>query len=221
MRTGADGRVPVLLDGAYTLDGTAGLDGYVSSSALDASRTLLSQYANSPTIVAIINDFNAWLDPGADIDNFYATVWNVQTAVGFGLDYWGRIVNIPRQITIVDLPRYLGFNEGQPGYYPFNQAPFYSGNATSSVYLLSDDAYRVLIMTKALANISSFTAPSVNALLRYLFAGRGSCYVLELSPMQIEYVFNFPLQSWEAAVLLQPSLMPRPAGVGVTITVNA
>lgn len=184
-------------------------------------QTLLSQYAQSPALTTLIDDFNQWLDPGADIDNFYNVVWNVKTAVGFGLDIWGRIVNIPRQITITPLPLYLGFEEGLPGSHPFNQQPFYSGTPTSNVYLLSDDAYRVLIMTKALANISSFTAPSVNALLRYLFAGRGSCYVLELSPMQIEYVFNFPLESWEASVLLQPSLMPRPAGVGVTITVNA
>lgn len=182
--------------------------------------TLLSQYANSPVITALIEDFNEALDPSADFDNFFDFVWNVQTAQGFGLDIWGRIVNIPRQITISPLPLYLGFEEAQPGSYPFDQEPFYNGVPSSSVYLLSDDSYRVLIMTKALANISSFTAPSVNALLRYLFAGRGSCYVLELSPMQIEYVFNFALHSWEAAVLLQSSLMPRPAGVGVTITVN-
>lgn len=187
----------------------------------DYQKTILSQYANSPTLTSLIDYFNQWLDPTVDIDNFYNYVWNVETAVGFGLDYWGRIVDIPRQITITPLPLYLGFEEALPGSYPFDQEPFYNGTPTSSVYLLSDDAYRVLIMTKALANISSFSAPSVNALLRYLFAGRGSCYVLELSPMQIEYVFNFALQSWEAAVLLQPSLMPRPAGVGVTITVNA
>lgn len=182
--------------------------------------TILSQYANSPTITALIDYINQWIDPAADIDNFYDVVWNVETAVGFGLDIWGRIVNIPRQITITPLPLYLGFSEADPGSYPFNQEPFYNGAPTSSVYSLTDAAYRVLIMTKALANVSSFTAPSVNRLLQYLFAGRGSCYVLELSPMQIEYVFNFALQPWEAAVLLQPSLMPRPAGVGVTITVT-
>lgn len=184
--------------------------------------TILSQYANSPAITQLIDEFNQWLDPGSDLDAFYNMVWNVETAQGFGLDIWGAIVNIPRQITIPEQPLYLGFEEAEPGSHPFDQEPFYSGSAgTSSVYLLGDDAYRVLIMTKALANISSFTAPGVNALLRYLFAGRGSCYVLELSPMQIEYVFNFSLKSWEAAVLQQPALMPRPAGVGVTITVNA
>lgn len=183
--------------------------------------TILSQYANSPSITQLIADFNQWIDPKTDIDNFYDFIWNVKTAVGVGLDIWGRIVNIPRQITITPLPDYLGFDEASPGSYPFNQAPFYTGIVqTSDVYLLGDEAYRVLIMTKALANISTFTAPSVNALLRYLFAGRGACYVVELGGMAIEYVFEFALQPWEATVLQQPSLMPRPAGVSVTITVQ-
>ena len=182
--------------------------------------TILSQYANSPVITQLLNDFNQWIDPKADLDQFYNLIWNVETAQGVGLDIWGAIVNIPRQITVPQAPDYFGFHEATPGAYPFNQEPFYSGTTTSQVYTLGDDAYRVLIKTKALANISSFTAPSVNTLLRYMFAGRGSCYVLEVSPMQIEYVFNFALETWEAAVLEQPVLMPRPAGVGVTITVT-
>lgn len=181
--------------------------------------TLLAQYANSPILVGLIDAFNEWIDPTIDINNFYNYVWNVQTAQGFGLDIWGRIVGVTRQIKLTPLPNYFGFEEGSPSFSPFNVEPFYAGPPATTVYTLSDAAFQVLIMTKALANICSFTAPAVNALLQYLFAGRGSCYVLELSPMQIEYVFNFPLTSWEAAVIQQPSLMPRPAGVGVTITV--
>lgn len=182
--------------------------------------TILEQYQNSPILSGLIDYINQEIDPATNLDDFYEVIWNVATAIGFGLDIWGIIVDVPRQITITPLPEYIGWSEALPGSFPFNQAPWYNGTPTSSVYLLTDDAYRVLIMTKALANISSFTAPSVNKLLQYLFAGRGSCYVLELSPMQIEYVFNFPLETWESSVLLQPSLMPRPAGVGVTITVN-
>lgn len=189
---------------------------------INSQATLLSQYANSPVITQLVADFNQWIDPAADIDNFYNVVWNVQTAVGFGLDIWGAIVNVPRQINLIPPADYLGFDEALPGSNPFNQQPFYNGPATSTnLYLLTDDAYRVLIMTKALANISTFTAPSVNALLRYLFAGRGACYVLELGGMAIQYVFKFALQPWESSVLQQPSLMPRPAGVSVTITVTA
>jgi len=188
---------------------------------LNPEQTILNQYANSPRIAALVDYTNGWVDPGADLDAFYDYVWNVETAQGFGLDIWGRIVNIPRQITIQPLPDYLGFEEALPGSFPFNQEPFYDGPHSGGVYNLTDDAYRVLIMTKALANISSFTAPSMNALLSFLFAGRGDCHVEELGGMAIKYVFNFALQPWEASVIQQPDLMPRPAGVSVTIEVNA
>lgn len=192
---------------------------------VDASATFLAQYATSPILTSLIQAMNAAIDPDADFDNFYSCVWNVNTAQGFALDIWGRIVNIPRTINIPASNDYFGFDEASPNAEPFNQAPFYSGPQAGTLYTLTDDAYRVLILTKALANISSFTAQSMNALLNFMFNGqgttRGSCYVLEnATPMQITYVFNFALQSWEAAVLQQASLMPRPAGVGVTITVN-
>lgn len=189
---------------------------------LDASKTFLAQYANSPILTALIEAMNAEIDPGADIDAFYDYVWNVSTAQGFGLDIWGRIVNIPREVQLLAPADYLGFEEASPDSFPFDQAPFYDGvlNPPTGMYKLSDDAYRVLIMTKALANISSFTAPSMNALLRFMFAGRGSCYVLELGGMAIQYVFNFALQPWESSVLQTASLMPRPAGVQVSVAVN-
>lgn len=196
-----------------------------AAGAVDASATFLAQYATSPILTNLIQAANAAIDPQADFDAFMANVWDVYTAVGFGLDIWGRIVNIPRTITIPDATDYFGFDEALPDAEPFNQAPFYSGPRGGTLYTLTDDAYRVLILTKALANISSFTGQSMNALLNFMFNGqgttRGSCYVLETStPMQIQYVFNFALQSWETAVLEQASLMPRPAGVGITITVN-
>ena len=196
-----------------------------AAGVVDASATFLSQYATSPILTSLIQAMNAAIDPDADFDNFYTYVWNVNTAQGFALDIWGRIVNVPRTITIPDSTTSFGFDEALPDSEPFNQAPFWNGPRGGTLYTLSDDAYRVLILTKALANISSFTAQSMNALLNFMFNGqgttRGSCYVLETAtPMQIQYVFNFALQSWEAAVLEQASLMPRPAGVGVTITVN-
>lgn len=188
---------------------------------LSAAATLLAQYANSSALATLVDLMNQWLDPTAALDSFYNMVWNVETAQGVGLDVWGAIVDIPRTIQLVPPNEFFGFETSVvASFYPFNNRPFYSGPTQGEQFTLSDDAYRVLIMTKALANISSFTAPSVNALLRYLFAGRGSCYVLDLGNMQMQYVFNFALQPWEASVLQQPQLMPRPAGVGCTITVN-
>lgn len=65
---------------------------------IDVESTIISQYANSPTITQLIAGMNAYIDPRADIDNFYNYVWNVETAQKFGLDIWGRIVGINRQI---------------------------------------------------------------------------------------------------------------------------
>lgn len=186
---------------------------------LDASATYLAQYANSPIITALITYQNLEIDPQADINAFYDYVWNVYTAQGFGLDIWGRIVDIPRQIQLIPPPDYLGFTEALPGSFPFDTEPFYGGGVgIIRTYLLTDNAYRILILTKALANISTFTAPGVNALLRFLFAGRGSAYVLDLGNMAFEYIFNFILEPWERSVLLNALLMPRPAGVLITVS---
>lgn len=178
--------------------------------------TIISQYANSLTITQLVRDMESYIDPRADLAAFYDYVWNVETAQGFGLDVWGRIVNVSRELRVTDNPLYFGFSQ-QTGAYPFNEQPFYVGETTSSVYRLGDDAYRRLILTKALANISATSAPSLNRLLQNLFPGRGRCYVNDLGNMQMRYTFEFYLEPWEIAVLTQSGALPRPAGVGAIL----
>lgn len=177
----------------------------------NVEQTIVSQYANSPTLAQLIENMNGYIDPGADLDNFYNFVWNVETAQGFGLDIWGKIVGIERTLEVPESSGNLGFNEGL-NYYPFGQEPFYAG-PQEGAYVLGDAAYRTLIMVKALANISACTIPSYNQLLKNLFAGRGNCFVADLGNMQINYVFEFYLQPFEIAILTQSSALPRPAGV--------
>jgi hypothetical protein len=181
--------------------------------------TIISQYANSPTIGALIASMNDAISPDADIDAFYDFVWNVDTAQGFGLDIWGRIVNVSRSLTVPGTTTYLGFNEAYTaatagtGAQPFGQAPFYAGVPSTNTYLLADDAYRTLILVKALANISDCTAPNLNKLLQTLFAGRGRCYVTDTGAMEMRFVFEFQLLPFEMAILTQSGAIPRPAAV--------
>lgn len=184
---------------------------------IDVEGTIISQYANSSTIRQLIINMNEYIDPTADIDSFYDYVWNVETAQGFGLDIWGRIVNISRELTIPEDPNYFGFSEALPGSFPFDQAPFYSGVTSTQTYLLADDVYRKLILAKALRNISSVNAPSVNQILKNLFGDRGRCYVNDMGGMQIRYTFEFVLTPQEFAIVTQSDVLPRPAGVGVSI----
>lgn len=187
------------------------------------ARTFISQYANSPTLVQLCNNMDDYINPDADLDAFYDYVWNVHTAQGFGLDIWGRIVNVGRQLTIPGADVYLGFDEAYiaqseaTGPQPFGQAPFWADNRSTETYTLSDDAYRTLILVKALANISDCTAPSLNQLLRNLFAGRGRCYVNDLGGMRMRFTFEFYLQPFEMAIMTQSNAIPRPAAVLVSI----
>lgn len=182
----------------------------------DVERTIISQYANSPTLVQLIRNMNGYIDPEADFAAFYDYVWNVNTAQGFGLDIWGRIVNVSRQLQISPNLVNFGFEEGLD-YQPFGQAPFYSGPPASDTYLLSDAAYRTLIFMKALLNISNMTAPSLNQLLQNLFVNRGRCYVVDTGGMTIRFVFEFALYPYELAILTQSNTVPRPAAVSAFV----
>jgi len=76
---------------------------------INVEQTIISQYGNSATITQLVRNMNEYLDPRADFDAFYNFVWNVETAQGFGLDIWGRIVNIKRELLVPDTPNYFGF----------------------------------------------------------------------------------------------------------------
>lgn len=182
--------------------------------------TVISQYANSPTLLQLIENFGQYIDPSADIDAFYDMVWNVDTAVGRGLDIWGKIVGLEsgRLLKIPSAELNLGFKEaGTASATPFGSGVFYSGNAVTENYYLSDSAFRTLILVKAMANISDGSIPSYNQLLQNLFKGRGRCYVNDLGNMQMRYTFEFYLQPYEIAILTQSGAMPRPTGVLATI----
>lgn len=96
---------------------------------------------------------------------------------------------------------------------PFGEAPFYTGDVVTSNYVLSDDAYRTLILIKAAANIASTTSQTINALLRSIFTSRGRAYVCDLGSMQMQFVFEFYLVPFEMAILTQSGALPRPAAV--------
>ena len=53
---------------------------------IDVERTIISQYANSPTLCGLIDGFNQCIDPRSNIQAFLDYVWNVQTAQGFNLN---------------------------------------------------------------------------------------------------------------------------------------
>ena len=193
-------------------------------------QTLLSQYCDSPTIKSLLDSFNSAVDPTLDIANFYLNIWDIQTAVGNGLDIWGAIVNVSRYLQIPISPNYLGFDEAYLSGYattgpqPFGQAPFYSSITQTQTYALTDDVYRSLILIKAAVNISNLSVPQINSLLQKFFGTSingspyGIAYVIDTLNQGFTYHFNFVPNILQLAIVQNSNVFPRPAGVAVTVT---
>ena len=143
---------------------------------IDKQEYVQSQYGDSPTITVILNDFRSDILPGADIGVLYDNIINVDTAKGIGLDIWGRIVGVERNMYVddsyVDYPLF-GFRGGGSNANPFNQGMFFDPDQVISgervLVTLDDDNFRRLIMYKALANISSADMASINRLASILY----------------------------------------------------
>lgn len=184
----------------------------------DFWRTVISQYANSPIMTGLIEDFSEYIDPTVNLDSFFDNAWNVDTAVEWGLDRIGRVVGVGRTLELVGDQIYFSFQEAGPlNVGTFDEVPFYNGETISSNFELADDAYRILIRAKMLANISDGCIPSLNQLLLILFPGRGNCYVADGLNMTMAYTFEFTLTPVELAIVEQSGVLPRSTGVSQTV----
>jgi hypothetical protein len=174
-------------------------------------QTVISQYANSPILLQLLDNFFQYIDQTSNMDDFYNLMWNVDTAVGYGLDVWGRIVGVSRTLELAQ-GEFFGFAEGNPSWRGFNQAPFWGGASATDNFELSDQAYRQLIFAKAMANICDGSIMAINQLLLNLFPGLGG-YVVDNNDMTITYTFTKPLSDVQVAIVKQSGVLPRPTGV--------
>lgn len=156
------------------------------------SYAIQSQYSASARILVLAASYQLRIDPYADMQLFYEKMFNIYTAEGFGLDNWGVILQMPRLITDPD---------------------------TGVSFLLEDENYRLLLLYKAMANISASDAATQNRLLAALIntgiGGFGNAaYVLQVDTMVIRWVFEDFLDDVQLAVFKVAGTLARGAGVG-------
>ena len=182
--------------------------------------TVISQFANSPALLSLVNSFNDSIDPTHNIDAFVANVWNINTAVGYGLDFWGRIVGVKRALYVPGSGgKTFGFKEETTAHITtFGIGAFFGGVNITPNYSLGDAQYRRLILVKAFSNISDRSIRSMNASLLQMFPGRGNAYVADAGAMTARLTFNFSLTSIDLAIVLQSGAFAGPTGVNVTLT---
>jgi hypothetical protein len=189
--------------------------------------TVISEYANSPTILSLLQSFNDALNQTQNFDNFYDYIWNVATAQGIGLDIWGRIVGVNRNLQVTD-GTWFGFSQGVPGtdvFGPGGMSPFYSGEPLTSNFALTDQAYRQLILAKAAYNICNGSVPAINAILMRLFGPGnafgvgGDCYCTDDGGMTMTYTFKFEPNPVEQSIILNSGVLPKPVGVAASVVI--
>ena len=155
-------------------------------------KEILHQYANSPKLLSIIDKLADMLSTATDNKNFYDKVLNIKTAVGFGLDNWGAILDTPRSFTLT------------------------LDDDTRQV-TLDDDTYRLILLLKCAKNISNGSCPDIFKAISAILGNSGDIYISEIKPMQLRYSFGFLIDSTLLAILEQLSVFPKPVGVGVEI----
>lgn len=102
--------------------------------------TLNSQYSSSTRIGKLAEYIHTHLDKDDVFESMFYEVFNVETAQGIYLDYWGAIVGVKRTTT-----------------------------KDGITYKLDDEAFRELIMFRTAVNVSNASIMSINELLTELF----------------------------------------------------
>ncbi|MFP1767245.1 DUF2612 domain-containing protein [Lonsdalea quercina] len=181
--------------------------------------TILTQYSASEKLLSIIDTFNQAESLDDFTDSFIDEVWSLSTCGTFGLDMWGKKVNISRYVKADIDSNSFGFYEASDGNeYPsaFNGEPFYAGVQETETVRLSDEAYRTLILCKAFTNISIATISDINRFLTILFKGRGRAFCVDYGEMRMGIVCEFDLANYEVSILENYDVLPIPSGVLIT-----
>lgn len=204
------------------VDETTPVDLGISAIALSPNiqGTVISQYAQSPVLTALISNVAQYFDQSANWNNFYQYVWNIDTAQNWGLDFWGKVLGVSRYLQIPASADYLGFqgSGGTASGFPFDVGVFFDGATATQTFALSDDQYRILLYAKAFANICRCCIPVLNQLMRMLFSAYGDAYVIDNGNMSMTWYLGFTPTGVQLAIVQQSGVLPHPTGVAVSVS---
>lgn len=207
-------------------------------------KNLLYGYISSDNPLEYYEGFNSFLN--IDYMEFYTTFFNIYTANTAGLDNWGSILGISRNIYVPAYPYFFGFNStnrpftvtANVGTQSFNYGGFNSGATTYQP--VDDNFFRAMLLLRYqtltcnmsilaittilntfFANLSKFAIADNPTRRRFLAAQQTVSVQDNLAPMSITYTFSQKLTVQQGAIFSAQnntvSLLPRPLGVEAII----
>ena len=98
------------------------------------ANTVMKEYSNSTTLLYLLACSDQWVDMRQFTYQFLTNVWDISTAVGFGLDIWGRILGVSRYLQVSQplAGNYFGFNIAPTA---MNRA-IGTGNSTTTTFTI-------------------------------------------------------------------------------------
>lgn len=122
---------------------------------------------------------------------FVEEVLDFNTCTSSALDYyWGKILKITRTFT----------------------------DDNGNLFSLNDEQFREIIKIRAFSTTWDGTIATLNEFLKELFYDRGHVYAIDRQNMTSQvYVFTFRIEEWEKYLFLNKDILPRCAGIGVSI----
>lgn len=172
---------------------------------------MFMQFDNSTRLHALSKNILEFFDISDEIEFFGKKIYDIYTAEGSGLDWWGAKLGVSRllQITATDTT-FIGF-EGQ-GLNNFNQSRFYVDNELQ-YWEVADDVYRLMLLLRFSNLFADASIPQFQKTLEYIFDNRGTVLLQDNYDMTFDLYVNFDLHIWESYVLQDRKLMPIPMGV--------
>lgn len=181
----------------------------------------VTPYINLVTSEHIIRpNFIAWLtsllQPLVDIiavANQLPDDFDVDQAIGVQLDIVGLWVGVSRNLTVTLPNVYFSFDTEFLG---FDQGSWFGpGSSTTGISTLPDDAYRILLKAKIIANQWDGTIPGAYAAWDALFQSEGwQVVIIDYEDMSMSLgIWGPPPDAITLALLENGELDLRPAGV--------
>lgn len=159
--------------------------------------TLIRQYFNSPRINRILDNFNANVDCSEFFDQFIDNIWDVRTATGYGLDVWGRIVGVGRNLSI-------------PG------CGICAGLQAAETLSLNDNDFRQLILGAAGSNLWDGTTAGAEKVIDNLLPEGGWSVIDDHHDKTMTVMLGGDsVPAYAQSAIMSDIVCVRPAGVGL------